>query len=72
VSSLSLMTRAELLAAALEAVDGDEFELAKRLGLDMTTAVRQFYRWRRGEGMNFETTIQLLEIAGLLNRPLTK
>lgn len=59
------MTRGELLDAAVEAV-GDELELARRLGLSLNTAARQFERWRRGEGMNFETTIALLVIAGLL------
>ena len=65
---MPFLTRAQLLDAALEAVGDDEYELAKRLGLALNTAARQFARWRREEGMNFETTIQLLEIAGLLKK----
>lgn len=61
------MTQAALLRAALEAVDGDKFELARRLGLSFGSAKRQFARWRNDSGMNFETTIQLLDIAGLLD-----
>ena len=60
------LTRAELLEAALEAVGGDEYALARQLGMKLSTAPKQFARWRHGTGMNFETTIQLLEIAGLL------
>jgi hypothetical protein len=60
------LTPAELFEAALKAVEGDEYALARRLGLSLSTAPRQFARWRRGEGMRFETTIALLEIAGLL------
>jgi hypothetical protein len=67
--SVIFVTRAELLDAALEACGGDEYELAKELGLGLDSAARQFARWRRGEGMNFETTIRLLEIADLLKKP---
>ena len=63
------LTRGELLQAALDAVGGDEYALARKLGMSLSTAPRQFARWRRGEGMNFEMTIALLEIAGLLKRP---
>jgi hypothetical protein len=61
------MTPSQLLEAALAALDGDEFELARRLGYSMSTANRQFARWRNDQGMNFRTTIQLLEIAGCLS-----
>ena len=63
------LTRGELLDAALEAVGGDEYVLARKLGLSLSTAPRQFARWRRGEGMKFEVTIALLEIAGMLKQP---
>lgn len=62
------LTPAQLLDAALNAVDGDEYELGKRLGLNLNTAATQFGRWRRGHGMKYETTIRLLEIAGLLKQ----
>ena len=61
------LTRRELLEAALESVGGDEYELARMLGMSIVSTQRQFARWRAGHGMNFETTIKLLEIAGLLN-----
>jgi hypothetical protein len=64
--SVIFVTRAELLDAALKACGGDEYELAKQLELGLDSAARQFARWRRGEGMNFETTISLLQIADLL------
>ena len=60
------LTRRELLEAALEAVGGDEYELGRLLGISVVSTQRQFARWRAGQGMNFETTIRLLEIAGLL------
>jgi hypothetical protein len=63
-----MVTRGQLLDGALKAVGGDEYELARRLGLNIESAGRQFARWRRGEGMNFETTLRLLEIAGWLKK----
>jgi hypothetical protein len=66
---LDRLTRRELLEAALEAVGGDDYELARMLGMSIVSTQRQFARWRAGQGMNFDTTIKLLEIAGLLRAP---
>lgn len=61
------MTRRDLLDMALAACGGDEAQLAQRLGMkNINTAAREFQRWRKGTGMNFERTIALLGIAGLL------
>jgi hypothetical protein len=65
------VTPADLFAAALAAVNGDELELARRLGYtNVNSAGRQFNRWRAGKsGMDFAHTIALLEIAGWLRVP---
>ena len=64
------MTPQELLQLAIEACDGEEMDLARQLGLTMTTATTQFGRWRRGETKpGYDTTMRLLELAGLLRRP---
>lgn len=60
------LTPRELLEAALKTVDGDEFELGHMLGISPQSTQRTFAKWRSGVGPKFETTIRLLEIAGLL------
>jgi hypothetical protein len=62
------MTREELFEAALEACGGDDLALARALGYanKMNAAARTFARWRNGSGLDFEHTLKLLEIAGLL------
>lgn len=65
--TVPLVTRKELLDRALEAVGGNEAELAQRLGIkNVNSAATEFNRYRRGESMKFERTIALLQIAGLL------
>jgi hypothetical protein len=64
------MTREALLKVALAACDGDETELASRLGFkNVNSAARQFSRWRQGKGMNFDQAMALLRVAGLLRTP---
>jgi hypothetical protein len=63
----ALVTRRDLLERALEACGGDEAQLAQRLGMkNVNSAAREFQRWRKGTGMNYERTVALLRIAGLL------
>jgi len=65
--TVQTVTRKQLLDAALEAVGGNEAELAQRLGIkNVNSAATEFNRYRRGESMKFERTIALLRIAGLL------
>jgi len=62
------MEKRELFAEALRACGGDKEELARRLGMRLSSA-RQFARWSKGQGINFARTLQLLEVAGLLRQP---
>jgi hypothetical protein len=63
------MTREKLFEDALAACGGDELVLARALGYagNIHSASRAFARWRKGEGLDYEHTLKLLRIAGLLS-----
>lgn len=60
----------KLLELAIEAC-GSEIQLAQRLGIsEVSAATSSFGRWRRGDNKpDYDTTMKLLEAAGLLRQP---